>query len=318
MRVLLIGASGFMGGHLQAAIRRAFGDAEVLPTGRLATAGPGMADLDIGDAAAVRRILGDFRPTHVVNLAGIAAPAAAGRDPEAAWRLHLDAVRQLGEAMLDLAPDAQLINTGTGLAYGASFRSGAALDEEAPLQPTDDYAASKAAGDLALGVLARRGLRAVLMRPFNQAGPGQSEDFVIPAFAAQVARIEAGAEPVIRVGNLDAERDFVDVRDVAEAYVAAIARADGLAPGVVLNLASGTPRRIRDILADMLALAAVPIRVEQDPARLRASDTPRAWGSGARARALLGWAPATPFATTLRDVLDDHRRRWLAPPGEGT
>lgn len=312
MRILLIGASGFMGGHVLAALRDAFGDdAEILTTGRLAVAASDTRELDIADDAAVRQLLTDFRPDHVVNLAGIAAPAAAGREPDAAWRIHLDAVRGLGRAILDIVPDAQLVNTGTGLVYGASFRGGAALAEDALLQPLDDYAASKAAGDLALGVLARRGLRAVLMRPFNQAGPGQSEDFVLPAFAAQVARIEAGAEPVIRVGNLDAERDFIDVRDVAAAYVAAIARAADLTPGTVLNLASGTPRRIGDVLGDLLALAAVPIRVEPDPARLRASDIPRALGSSGRARALLGWSPATPFAATLRDVLDDHRR---APP----
>jgi GDP-4-dehydro-6-deoxy-D-mannose reductase len=310
MRILLIGASGFMGGHLLPALREAFGaEAEILATGRPAGPHAGIAELDIGDEAAVRNLLAGFRPDHVVNLAGIAAPAAAGRDPEATWRIHLDAVRHLGLAMLDIVPAAQLVNTGTGLAYGASFLSGTPVDEAAPLRPLDDYGASKAAGDLALGVLAGRGLRAVLFRPFNQIGPGQTEDFVIPAFAAQIARIEAGrSAPVIQVGNLDAERDFVDVRDVVRAYVAALARADTLAPGTVFNLSSGTPRRIGDVLDALLARAAVPIRVAQDPARLRASDVPRASGSNARAGTLLGWAPAIPFPDSLAVVLDEQRR----------
>lgn len=309
MQILLIGASGFMGGHLLPALRDAFGErVEIHATARLAVPGAGIAELDIGDEAAVRDMLADLRPTHVVNLAGIAAPAAAGHDPEAAWRIHLDAVRHLGRAILDIVPAAQLVNTGTGLAYGASFLAGVPLGEDAPLRPLDDYGASKAAGDLALGVLAKRGLRAVIFRPFNQLGPGQTEDFVIPAFAAQIARIEAGASaPVIRVGNLDAERDFVDVRDVARAYVAAIARADGIAPGTILNLASGTPRRIGDVLAGLLALATVPIRVEQDPARLRASDVPRASGDSTRAEALLDWTPAIPFTASLVAVLDEQR-----------
>jgi GDP-4-dehydro-6-deoxy-D-mannose reductase len=311
MRILLIGASGFMGGHLLPALRAAFGDrAEIRSTARVAVPEAGIAELDIAEAAAVRDILATFRPDHVVNLAGIAAPAAAGRDPDAAWRLHLDAVRQLGQAVLDIVPAAQLVNTGTGLAYGASFLSGTALEETAPLRPLDDYGASKAAGDLALGVLAGRGLRVVLMRPFNQVGPGQAEDFVVPAFAAQVARIEAGGgAPVLRVGNLDAERDFVDARDVARAYVAAIERAAALPPGTALNLASGTPRRIGDVLAALLARATVPIRVAQDPARLRASDIPRAAGSSARAATLLGWAPAIPFADSLAAILDEQRHR---------
>lgn len=309
MRILLIGASGFMGGHLLAAFHEAFGHAaELRATARFAVPDAGIATLDIADEAAVRDILADFRPDHVVNLAGIAAPAAAGRDPDAAWRIHLDAVRQLAGAMLDLVPAAQLVNTGTGLAYGASFLAGAALDEDAPLRPLDDYGASKAAGDLALGVLAKRGLRAVLLRPFNQVGPGQGEDFVIPAFAAQIARIEAGiGEPVLRVGNLDAERDFVDVRDVARAYVAAIARAGSLAPGTVLNLGSGTPRRIGDVLRMLLARAKVPIHVEKDLARLRASDIPRAVGNSARAREQLGWTPAIPLEDSLEAVLAEQR-----------
>ncbi|MBN9021492.1 MAG: NAD-dependent epimerase/dehydratase family protein [Rhizobiales bacterium] len=310
MRILVIGANGFMGRHLLAAIRARFdAGTELRATARLPEAG--FASLDITDDAATRAMLRDLAPTHVVNLAGIAAPAAAGRDPDAAWQVHLHAVRKLGAAMLEIVPDAQLINTGTGLVYGASFRSGDALDEAALLSPLDDYAASKAAGDLALGALAQRGLRVVIMRPFNQAGAGQSEDFVLPAFAAQIARIEAGkAAPVMSVGNLDAERDFLDVRDVAAAYIAAIERPAALAPGTILNLASGTPRRIGDILDALLRLSPAAIRVAPDPARLRPSDIPRALGDAGRARALLHWTPAIPFGETLRTVLEDHRRHF--------
>ncbi len=308
MRILLTGAGGFMGGHIVPAIRAAFASAEMLATSR--DGSDGVVPLDITDAATLRTAVAGFRPTHVVNLVGVAAPGQAARDADLAWRLHLDAVRHFGAALLDLAPSARFINTGTGLVYGDSFGDGEALDETAALRPRDEYAASKAAGDLALGVLARKGLRCVIMRPFNQIGPGQSEDFVAPAFAAQVARIEAGlAEPVIRVGNLEAERDFVDVRDVADAYVAALRRSDAIPAGTVFNLASGTPRRISAVLAALLALTPTTIRVEQDPARLRASDLPRALGSAARAQALLEWTPRIPFDETLQAVLDEQRRR---------
>ena len=310
MRILVIGANGFMGIHILSAIRAGLGDAEVLATSRGPVPDPGFMPLDLSDEAATCAALADFRPSHVINLAGIAAPALSSRDPDTAWQVHLHAVRKLGEAMLDIVPDAQLINTGTGLVYGTSFRSGQPLDEDALPRPLDDYAASKAAGDLALAVLAGRGLRCLLMRPFNQAGAGQSEDFVIPAFAAQVARIEAGeAEPVIAVCNLEAERDFLDGRDVAGAYVSAIARGAAIAPGTILNLASGTPRRIGDVLAALLALSPVAISVAQDPARLRASDIPRAVGDAGRAKALLGWSAAIPLVDTLQWVLDDQRRR---------
>lgn len=310
MRVLVIGANGFMGRHVLSAIRSTLGDVDVVPTARGPVSDPGFASLDITDDGELRAALRDAGPTHVVNLAGIAAPALSARDPDVAWELHLHAVRKLGVAMLDIVPDAQLINTGTGLVYGASFLAGRPLDEDAPPRPLDDYGASKAAGDLALGMLARRGLRCVLMRPFNQTGPGQSEDFVVPAFAAQVARIEAGrAAPAIAVGNLETERDFLDVRDVAKAYVAAMLRAEAIERGTILNLASGTPRRIGDVLSALLTLSPGTIRVEQNPARLRPSDIPRATGNAGRAAALLGWSPRTPFGETLEAVLEDQRRR---------
>ena len=310
MRILLIGANGFMGRHILSEVDAGLAAAEVFPTAREAVSDPGFARLDITNDSDLRAALRDVRPTHVVNLAGIAAPALSSRDPDAAWQIHLHAVRKLGEAILDIVPDAWLINTGTGLVYGASFIAGRPLDEEALPRPLDDYAASKAAGDLALSALARRGLNCVLMRPFNQTGAGQSEDFVIPAFAAQVARIESGrGEPVIAVGNLEAERDFLDVRDVAAAYLAAIARSAAIEPGTVFNLASGTPRRIGDVLAALLALSPVAIRVAQDPARLRASDIPRAVGDAGRAAAVLGWSVSTPFGETLKWVLEDQRSR---------
>jgi GDP-4-dehydro-6-deoxy-D-mannose reductase len=311
MRILLTGEGGFMGVHVVPAIRDAFGaSAEVLATNRDGNDRDGVVPLDIIDIASLRATLAEFRPTHVFSLVGIAAPGQAGREADLAWQLHLDAVRRFGAALLELAPSAQFFNTGTGLVYGDSFGEGQALDESAALRPRDEYAASKAAGDLALGVLARKGLRCVIMRPFNQIGPGQSEDFVVPAFAAQVARIEAGrAEPVIRVGNLDAERDFVDVRDVAKAYVAALRRSGDIPSGTVFNLASGTPRRIGAVLAALLALTPAPIRVEPDPARFRASDLPRALGNARRAGDQLGWAPGIPFDETLQAVLDEQRRR---------
>ena len=131
----------------------------------------------------------------------------------------------------------------------------------------------------------------------------------MPAFAAQIAAIERGErDPVMRVGNLDARRDFLDVRDVVEAYRLA-ATVPSLPRGVVLNIASGEPRRIGDVLDALLAMSRAAIRVERDPALMRPSDVPVTAGNASRARDLLGWQPRIPWETTLRDVLDDHRRR---------
>jgi GDP-4-dehydro-6-deoxy-D-mannose reductase len=158
--------------------------------------------------------------------------------------------------------------------------------------------------------MAAEGLRAVRLRAFNHTGPGQSNAFVVAAFAEQIARIAAGKqEPVMRVGALAPERDFLDVRDVCAAYVACIEKAETLAPGVIFNIASGMPRRVGDVLSDMLALARISPEVETASERLRPTDIACAVGDASRARGVLGWAPVIPWEQTLRDTLQYWQRR---------
>lgn len=150
-------------------------------------------------------------------------------------------------------------------------------------------------------------------RPFNHTGRGQSEDFVIPAFAMQVARIEAGlAPPTLRVGNLDAERDILDVADVVDAYALALYAADDLEPGDILNIAAGRARRIGDMLTELLKFSRREIAVERDSRRVRRSDLPILVGDSSRLRAKLGWAPRRALHETLLDVLEDCRARLSA------
>ncbi|WP_108682478.1 NAD-dependent epimerase/dehydratase family protein [Methyloceanibacter sp. wino2] len=314
MRVIVTGADGFVGPYVLSALTQRFGDAmELVPTSRVSMpdlGGQSVVALDITDAHAVHALISEVAPTHVVHLAGIAAPTEAARNPDAAWDVNLHGTLTIARALMTLAPEASLIFAGSGLAYGLSGKSGEPLDETAILAPGDEYGATKAAADIALGAFATRGLKVIRCRPFNHAGPGQSESFVIPGFAIQIARIEAGrSAPVIRVGNLDAERDFLDVRDVARAYASAVDHAAAIAPGTILNIASGEPRRIGDILDALLALSQKQITVEQDPNRLRPSDVSRITGNAASARALLSWTPEVPFDVTLADVLDDCRAR---------
>ena len=157
----------------------------------------------------------------MVHLAAIPTIAGAVADPAAAWRVNVMGTLDLARAIHQYAPECTLIFAGSAEAYGATARQGVPLKETDPLQPLNEYAATKAAADLALGALAANGLRVIRFRPFNHTGPGQTDEFVVPAFASQIARIEKGAQPpVMMVGNLDAQRDFLDVRDVVDAYVA--------------------------------------------------------------------------------------------------
>jgi GDP-4-dehydro-6-deoxy-D-mannose reductase len=180
------------------------------------------------------------------------------------------------------------------------------------LDPITTYGASKAACDLMVGQMARQGLRAIRFRPFNHTGPGQSVHFAVPSFAAQIASIERGeCEPVIQVGNLASRRDFLDVRDVVDAYVRAILVFDRLPSNCTMNLASGRATAIEEILRMLLSLSPSKIDVIQDVQRMRANDASVAIGDASLARELLDWVPRIRLSETLSSVLESFRYRSL-------
>jgi GDP-4-dehydro-6-deoxy-D-mannose reductase len=258
----------------------------------------------------VRSVIAAHQPTHVFHLAAQAAVSTAQKDIRRTWAVNLGGTLNVALAIAEGVPECRLIHCSSAEVYGGSFQSGLPLDESAPLDPNNPYAASKAAADLVIGQMAKQGLRAVRLRPFNHFGPGQSEHFVIPAFAAQIARIEHGAqEPVIRVGNLASQRDFLDVEDVVDAYVETVLRFDDLPNGCAINLASGRAISIGDILQRLLAMSAREIDVVQDESRIRQAETPIALGNANRARELLRWTPARDTTQTLTAVLDFYRQQ---------
>jgi len=293
-RILITGAGGFVGGHLLPKLAAAFPAATLLP-----------AAFDLRDPAAIDAGIRDAAPDVVIHLAAISAIPAARQEPDAAWTVNLDGSRRLGQAILTHAPDAFLLYISSADVYGASFLSGLPLDEAAVLAPMNVYGATKAAADLTLGAMAADGLRVVRLRPFNHTGPGQSDQFVVAALAHQLARIAAGRQPpVLNVGNLDSQRDFLDVADVCAAYIACITHQDRLPPGTILNIASGQPRRIGDILEDLVQLAGLHVEVHGEPARIRATEIRTACGNASRAHDRLAWHPAVPWHHTLATVLE--------------
>jgi GDP-4-dehydro-6-deoxy-D-mannose reductase len=298
-RILVTGFSGFVGRHLLTSLRAAMVGVELLTP-----------HFDVTDNDATQNAVREATPDACVHLAAIAAIPAAQQDPDRAWRVNLHGTLNLARAVLAHAPGCTFLFPSSAEAYGASYKCGHPLNEEALLAPVNTYGATKAAADLALGALVAEGLRAIRVRPFNHTGPGQSADYVIPAFARQVALIAAGRQPpVLRVGALNSCRDFLDVRDVCDAYVLCLSQADTLSPGLILNVASGTPRRIGDVLDGLIRAAGITVQVETDLARLRRAEIATATGDPARARQLLGWAPRISWEQTLMDVLADWRGR---------
>jgi GDP-4-dehydro-6-deoxy-D-mannose reductase len=298
-RILLTGAGGFVGPHLIALLQDAFPTADLF-----------FEKIEVTDAEAIAAYVADAAPDACIHLAGVSGVPAARRDPDLAWQVNLFGTLNLARSILAHVPACPLLFISSADIYGASFRAGIPLDESAAPAPMNTYAATKAAADLALGALVGDGLRAIRVRPFNHTGPGQSNGFVVAAFAEQIARIEAGQQPpVMKVGDLTPLRDFLDVRDVCAAYVACLRHGETIPPGTILNIASGAPRTVQAVLDDLLAEAGVDVAVELDQARLRPAEIPSAAGNADLARRLLGWEPTICWTQTIRDTLEDWRAR---------
>ena len=268
------------------------------------------AAFDLTDADAVDELVARERPEAVVHLAAQASVGAAQAGAAArTWAVNLGGTLNLALAVARHVPEAGVLFASSSEIYGHAFGT-SPLDEDTAPEPVNAYARSKLMAELVLAQVLPPSARLVVARPFNHTGPGQREDFVLPSFAGQIARIEAGRQPpVLRVGNLDAWRDFLDVRDVAAAYVALLAAMPRLPPRFTCNIATGTARPLRGMLETLRRLARAPFAVEVDPARLRPSDIPFAAGRPDRLQAATGWAPAVSLDATLAALLEDARRR---------
>ena len=308
MRCLVTGAGGFAGGHLVTALlarEHEVWASGLDPLGDLTPAGTHDAPLDVTDRAACNALVRECRPDWVFHLAGFAHVGKAEQEPEECLAVNFGGTRNLLEACLEASPDSRFLLVSSAEVYGRVAPGAPPLPETAPMRPATVYAVSKAASELAGYHAHARGLDVVILRPFNHIGPGQSADFVSSAFARQVAAIEAGLqEPVLRVGNLGAVRDFCDVRDAMATYVMLAARGGS---GEIYNVTSGVGVSIREVLTTLISLSRVEVRVETDPERLRTLDIPALHGSGEKLVRLMGRHLELDLERTLGDVLDYWR-----------
>jgi GDP-4-dehydro-6-deoxy-D-mannose reductase len=292
---LVTGGGGFAGRHL----------VDELRSRGQGPAAPCRSELELLDTDAVQEALARLRPPVVFHLAALASVPFSWEHPRRTLRENVETTLNVLEAVRSEAPDAAVVLAGSGEVYGAPERL--PVDESAPLAPRNPYALSKAACDLLGAQYADvHGLRVVRMRAFNQAGPGQSEDYVVGTLTRQVAEAEAagGDAAVIRLGNLDSARDFTDVRDVARAYADAIE-----APPATYNVCSGQAVTVRELLELLRGAARVEVRHEVAQERLRAYDVPEVRGSAERFAQATGWSPRIPLEQTVADALDWWRER---------
>jgi GDP-4-dehydro-6-deoxy-D-mannose reductase len=330
MNVVVTGITGFAGSHLAeylarkghhirglgaprdplSNLDRLISDGDLCPDDVI------LADLE--DRSALERLL-DPAPDYVYHLAAQAAVPRAWQDPGETFRINVMGTLALMDCLKELDPSPRMLYVGSADEYGASAKSlnknelgeYSRLTEDIPLQPTNPYSLSKAAADrLCQQIFRRDGLPIVRVRAFNHIGPRQRGGFAAADFAHQIVRGEIDRDQrVLKVGNLDAVRDFSDVRDVVRAYELAVIKGD---PGAVYNICSGTGRTLQEVLDELLSLSYAEFDVVQDPALMRPTDIPCIVGSNRRIKEATGWSPQIHWSQTLEDILEDHRQRAMS------
>jgi GDP-4-dehydro-6-deoxy-D-mannose reductase len=315
LRALITGVAGFVGGHLAETILAEPGwevwgsiiaetdRAQVIPGVQVLTA-------DLREPEQARVLVATAQPDAVFHLAAQAYVPQAWADPWGTYHTNIRGQLNLLEALSQLGLKPRVIVVSSNEVYGLVRPEDLPLTENSPLRPNNPYAVSKLGQDfMGLQYFLDRRLPVIRVRPFNHIGPRQNERFVAPSFAKQIAEIERGLrEPVLRLGNMSAQRDFSDVRDITRAYLLAFQKGE---PGEVYNIGTGRARSVRELLDVMLANCSIKIAEEIDPDKFRPSDTPISYADPAKFMRQTGWAPRFSFEQTCLDILNDWRARIL-------
>lgn len=310
--ILVTGATGFVGQHLlqELAARsgRLVGLARNVKEASHNTPQIQWVSCDLCRAQDVKAALQSIQPDAIYHLAGQAMVAQSWKDPSYTFSVNVDAQIILLEALKALQMKPRILVAGSSEEYGLVRQDELPVNEENRLRPLSPYAVTKIAQDLmAYQYFRSYGSHVVRTRAFNHTGPGRPDTYAVSGWAKQIAAIELGIQDnVLWTGNLEAKRDYLDVRDVVRAYTLAL---DKGVPGEVYNVCSGRAWRMQELLDKLLALTSSKISVCEDPARLRPSDIPETCGDPKKFQSLTGWQPQIPMEKTLHDLLDDWRKK---------
>jgi len=299
-RLLVTGLSGFVGATI----------ARVLQTtahGQRWTLANIAATLDLREQGAVSQLIAQQRPDAVIHLAAQSAVPESFRDPETTLQVNIIGTLHLLRALEAAQFRGRMLYVGTGEVYGLVPEAELPVSETRLPRPRNPYAVSKLAAEaLCWQYHVSRGMDIVLARPFNHIGAGQSDRFAVSDFARQVADIAQGRQPpVLRVGDLDVTRDFTDVRDVVEAYLALLERGHA---GEIYNVCSGAEHSLSSILQALMDLAGVEAKIETQVERMRPSEQRRMRGDASKIFTATGWKASTPISVSLRAALQSWQR----------
>jgi GDP-4-dehydro-6-deoxy-D-mannose reductase len=300
-KLLVTGLSGFVGGHLQALLAAAADG-----PWQLIKAQP----YDLLDSASLDAWLQDDCPDAVIHLAGQTFVPEAFRDPQHTLQVNLLGTLNLLQALKRRGFCGTFLYVSSGDVYGQVGEANLPISEELAPRPRNPYAVSKVAAELLCQQWSySEPWRIIVARPFNHIGPGQGEAFVIPSMARQLVRVRQGLQSAqLEVGDVDVTRDFLDVRDVLQAYLALLEHGRS---GEVYNVCSGVELRVRDLIMQMANLAGVEVELIQDASRMRLSEQRRVVGCSKKLQKETGWKPGVSITETLQAVLSDWAAREL-------
>ena len=307
-KVFITGATGFVGSYLSQELKSS---ANIIygtcyperPEDCDRTVADKIYYQDIRDAKGMAALIEEIRPDRIFHLAAVSSVKRSWDKREETFETNLAGTYHLFEAIRRFSPQARILYVSSSDVYGVLAPVKRALSEDDAIEPVNPYAFTKISGELLARFYSRiEGLDIVLARPFPHTGPGQSADFVCPDWALQIAQIEKGdREPVMRVGNTQVQRDFLDVRDVVRAYDLLMEKGQ---KGEVYNICSGLAIALKDVLDMLLSFTSGAIDVQVDPHKLRKTDIPLLVGNNQKIQRTTSWEPKIPMKQTLGDLLE--------------
>lgn len=302
-KFLITGVAGFVGRYMVEYLQENTTDSQILGVDIAEQFAANIAyqPLNLLNQKEVHRVIGDFKPDYIIHLASISSVALSWQNPQECFQNNTSIMFNLLNAVAQHKLNTRVLSIGSSEEYGKAEDEAVPFDETIPLNPQNPYAVAKVSQEMIGRLYAGSfGVDVVMTRSFNHIGPRQNERFVVPSFIKQLVGISRGEQSKMLVGNIEVARDFLDVRDVVNAYFKILTQGKS---GEVYNVCSGVPHQLKSIIETAGNLLNIKPEIEINPAFIRPNDTMMVWGNNQKLRAELAWQPRYTFNQTIKDIV---------------